>query len=143
MHGVYRRPFGRVERDDLGNPLGSSVAYWKHMFWIPFTRQNVEKVVQEFDYKYRDLALGHAQESGNSWYGDRLFAVKNLNEFIEAPFDDVVHANIAGFLKTEEAGGVELFQKDRQQKRKQMEVELQQFRKVGSSNGSSYSNKKS
>jgi len=85
--------------------------------------------------------LGYAQEAGNHWYGDKIYAVKNLDEFISSPFEDVVQANTGGFLKTEAYGGVELYQKDRQKKRTQMEIELKEFRKRSESNSSN--NKKS
>jgi hypothetical protein len=109
------------------------------MFWIPFTKQNVTKVLDEFYGEYRDLALGYAQESGNSWFGDRIFAVKSLKEFVSASFEDAVGANRGGFLRTEEAGGIDLYLKDKQDKRKTMEIELQEFRK--SDGNSSSSNK--
>lgn len=137
-HGIYARPWAQIQRDDLGNVINSEVKFWKNMFYIPFSRENVEKVLSEYG-EYRDLALAHAHEAGN-WYGDRVFHCKNLEEFISAPFKDIISANTGGYLKTEAYGGVELFQKDRQEKRRQMEIQLKEFRKQGDGNSS---NKKS
>jgi hypothetical protein len=71
VHGAYLRPYASIRRDDLGNVTDSSIKYWRWMFWISFTKQNITKVLDEFYGEYRDLALGYAQESGNLTYRNK------------------------------------------------------------------------
>ncbi|HZD35633.1 MAG TPA: hypothetical protein VE130_10545 [Nitrososphaeraceae archaeon] len=141
VNGVYQRPWAQLTRDDLGNVTDSDIKFWKWMFYIPFNEENVKKVLDEFKGEYRDLALGYAREAGDHWYGDRVFHCKNLEEFISAPFEDVISANTEGYLRTEAHEGVELYQKNREEKRKQMESQLKEFRRGGNVNSSS-TNKK-
>jgi hypothetical protein len=139
VNGIYQKPFAPITRDDLGNITSSEVKYWANMFYIPFTEQNVKKVLEEFNGEYRDLALGYTQELGNHWYGNRVFEVKNMQEFLSASFENAIAANTGGFLKTE-TGGIELYLKDKQDKRKKRDEEIEEFRRK---NGSSTNSNKS
>jgi hypothetical protein len=143
VHGVYQRPYAQISRDDLGNVTSSEVKYWTNMFYIPFTEHNVKKVLEEFNGEYRDLALGYAREVGNRWYGDRVFEVSNMQEYLSASFEDVIAACQDGFLKSTEPGGVDLYLKDKQDKRKKRETEIEEFRKTNDSSNTIGSSNKS
>lgn len=124
--GVYSAPLGVISYDDLGNPTGSEVSGWVNRFWIPFTRKTVEDLIQTHGGRYKNLVLGEAQDSGDSWYGSNTYTIKNLEEFISAPFEDLLNANRGSFLK-EEYGGVTRYQKHRENERKVQEVEVKKF----------------
>ncbi|MGH9985337.1 MAG: hypothetical protein ACRD8W_15460, partial [Nitrososphaeraceae archaeon] len=75
-HGVYKKPTAIVKRDDLGNTVSSRVTGARAMFWIPFNEKNVRKVLEEFQYEYRNLALAIAEnKSADSWYGSHTYRV--------------------------------------------------------------------
>lgn len=124
--GVYARPFAAVKKNDDDEIIGSEIAFWKNMFYIPFTKENVHKVLAEHNNQYRNLVCAYAAERGDSWNTGTTYNVPNLEEFISVPFETLVQANKMGVL-TSEFGGHIRYLKDHEQKRKQLEAEVAEF----------------
>ncbi|MGC1133749.1 MAG: hypothetical protein WA941_13065 [Nitrososphaeraceae archaeon] len=128
--GVYKRPFFVEEKDDLGNVTNSTIQLQKTMFYIPFTEENVQKVLEEFDGKYRKLGLAVAVKgSAESWYGHTTYTVFNLGEFLHEHFDSVIEANTHKFLRKGEEQGVQKYLKDKAEKQVKARAELEEFKK--------------
>lgn len=133
--GVYKRPFFSEERDDLGNIVTSSIRTKKTMFFIEFTEENARKVLEEFNYEYKGLALGIAsQGSSEPWYGQHTYTVYNLEEWLHEDFDDLIEANQKGFLRKGEEHGVKRFIKDKAERRERARAEFEEFKAQNKSN---------
>ncbi len=133
--GIYKRPIAMVKRDELGNPVSSKVTGQKAMFYIKFEPDEVKKILEEYNYEFKGLALAEAvKNSADSWYGSHKYRVFNLDEFLFSPFDDVLGANQAGFLKDKatgravEEGAVNKYLMDKTAKREQAEKEFKDFK---------------
>ena len=115
--GVYQRPFFVEEKDDLGNVTTSTMQSTKAMFYIPFTEENVQKLLTDFDGQYRKLGLAiGVKNGGENWYGRNTYTVYDINEFIHEDFFATLEANQKGFLKKGEVNGVQRFLKDKAEK---------------------------
>jgi hypothetical protein len=124
--GVYKKPNTIMEFDDLGNCTKSTVKSWSNRFYIPWDDgKSARAVIDEFGSKYRNIVLAIAREAGE-WYGSNTYSVFNLQEWLEADFEDVLGANKGGFLKNEYGGAVQ-YVKDRDEKRRKLEAEIQEF----------------
>jgi hypothetical protein len=130
IEGVFKKPYTIKEYDDLGNVTKSSAKRWSNRFYIPWDNGNsARKVLEEFNSKYRNMVLAIAMEGGE-WYGSNTYSVFNLQEWLEADFDDIMSANKGNFLKRSgEYGGVIQSIKDKDQKRKKLEAEIKEFQK--------------
>ncbi|MGH9978876.1 MAG: hypothetical protein ACRD8Z_24045, partial [Nitrososphaeraceae archaeon] len=134
-HGIYMKPLAMVKRDELGNPVSSKVTGQKVTFYIPFTEENVRRVLDEFNYECTQgygLAVA-TRQSGENWYGGVKYTVYNLDEFIHSKFEDVLGANKGGFLKDKigrvvEEGAVQKYLMDKAAKREQAENEFKAFK---------------
>ncbi|MGH9986080.1 MAG: hypothetical protein ACRD8W_19230 [Nitrososphaeraceae archaeon] len=133
-HGIYMKPLAMVKRDELGNPVSSKVTGKKAMFYIPFTEENVRKVLEEFNYECtKGYALAVAtRQGGENWYGGVKYTVYSLEEFIHSRFEDVLGANQGGFLKDKigrvaEEGAVQKYLIDKAAKMEQAEKEYKAF----------------
>jgi hypothetical protein len=139
--GVYSRPFAAVNKNDDDEIVGSEIAFWKTMFYIPFTKENVLKVLAEHNNQYRNLVCAYALERGDHFHNGTTFNIPNLEEFISVPFETLVQANKLGVL-TSEFGGHIRYLKDQEQKRKQLELEVAEFKAESDSNSSNKSKSK-
>jgi hypothetical protein len=124
--GHYWRPFGSIQRDRLGNPISSKVAFWRNMYWIPFTEENVRKVLDEFNGVYtKPPILCIANREGDKEYS-ASYTVPNLDEWIHGSFNDLLAANKSGTLSSE-YGGYSYYLKDKAEKKKKLEADIKGY----------------
>jgi hypothetical protein len=84
--GIYARPFGSIQRDQLGNAISSKVAFWRSMFWIPFTEENVKAMLDEFNGRYtKSPKLWVARSEGESPYS-AVYTCYDLQEWLHGDF---------------------------------------------------------
>ncbi len=130
--GYYTKPIASIRHDSLGNPVDSQVHSWINMFYIPFTEENIRKVLKEFDYSYKGLALAVAvQGYAEKFYGSFKYSVYNIENFIQADFDDLLQASQKGFLKNKDptyAGAVQDYVVDKEKKRELAQREYTDFK---------------
>ncbi|MGH9982987.1 MAG: hypothetical protein ACRD8W_03425 [Nitrososphaeraceae archaeon] len=124
--GTYSRPFARVEKNADGEVVKTEIAYWKHIFWIPFTKENVLKVLSDHNNQYRNLVCCYALERGEHWNDGKTYNVTNLEEFYSVPHETLVQSNRAGVL-SQDFGGHIRYLKDQEEKRKRLEVEVAEY----------------
>lgn len=124
--GTYSRPFPKVERNEEGEVSKSEIAFWKHMFWIPFTKENVRKVLEEHNHQYRNLVCAHAVERGDHWHTGTTFNVPNLEELVSVPFDTLVQASKIGVL-TSDWGGHVRYLKKVEEDRARLQNDIEEF----------------
>lgn len=126
--GVFQMPRIILEQDELGNIEKSDVIGWENKFYIEFNEKNVRKVLDEFNGEYRNTVLAIANESGDKWYSGNTYSVPNLQEWLEADWEDLLSANKGNFLKNE-FGGTVLYQKDKLEKQKKLKAEVEEFKR--------------
>jgi hypothetical protein len=128
--GTFQSPRVILERDELGNVNHSEVIGWSNMFYIPWDNgKSARKVIQEFDGAYRNTVLAIANASGDSWHTGNTYNIPNLQEWLEADFEDLLEANRGNFLKNE-FGGTVLYEKDKLEKQKKLKAEVDEFRRT-------------
>ena len=131
-HGYYKRPFATIKRDELGNPIDSTIQHYKNMFYLEFTPENVHAVINEHGGEYKGLALGIAARNySEKWYGQSKYSIYNLDNFINEPFDDLLQANQKGFLNKKDReyrGAVQDYIMDKEKKRELAEKEYKSFK---------------
>lgn len=134
LYGLYRRPFGVIKRDEFGNVVqkGTYIKGYTNMFWIPFTPENVQKVLDEYSGKYRNTVLAIADKGAVDYYGSNTYQIPSLIEWSREDFDLLLEANQdKGKWLKDEPGGAKLFLKKKLETRQEMEKEIEQFTKSG------------
>lgn len=133
-YGIYNKPVAIVKRDELGNPISSKITGARAMFYIKFEPEAVKKILEDFNYEcVQGFSLAVAQNSStDNWHGSFTYSVYNLEEFLYSPFDDVLGANIGGFLKDKlgrpTENGVQKYIMDKHAKRDQAEKGYKEFK---------------
>ncbi len=134
--GVFKKLRVVLEYDDLSNVTKSETIGWNNMFYIPWDNGNsARKVIEEFGGVYRNTVLAIAKEAGDEWHTGNTYTVFNLEEWLKSDsFEDLLAANRGGFLKNE-YGGTVLYQRDKVAKRKQLEAQIQEFKRSDKAKG--------
>lgn len=132
LHGVYSKPYGVNRKDEFGNVIekGTKITNHVNTFYIEFTEKNVKEVLEQFRGKYRVLTMTYANPGSKTWYQLPTYSIPNLQDSIHEDFDNLIAANMGGFLRSDDEGGVQLYLKDKAEKKKKIQAEIAEFKKT-------------
>jgi hypothetical protein len=59
---------------------GTKITSYRNIWYIEFTKENVEKVLKKFNEKYRNTVLAICDAGAASYYGSNTYGCPNLIE---------------------------------------------------------------
>jgi hypothetical protein len=130
VRGWFQKPevLFQYSDDGLHNLIRADVKSWTNQYYIPFSKEKVQELIDEHDGNYKSLVLATTSATGGeTWHdGSAPLKIPNLEEFKTVEFLTLVAANSAGVL-TAEYGGHMRYLKDAEAKRKKIDEEVAEY----------------
>lgn len=113
-----------IKRNNLRDIVEISFDKHRVVYSIPFTRENVEKAMAEAHNVPADLAICYANELGTTapWIGNEM-AIKNLDNFMDVPFDSLERMNKEGYNRKDGDGYQQMMEDDHEHTNKRSDLE--------------------
>jgi hypothetical protein len=101
--GVWSKPLSKLAKTSDGEPERIKPAGNEWVFEIPYTKEKLQKIIDESETEVTQFYLCHAAKTGDTWVGNnnKQYSIHNLDDFLNGGFDELWGMSEFGYSTSE------------------------------------------
>ena len=101
--GVWSKPFSKLAKSPDGEPERYKPNGNEWVLEIPFSKEKLQKIIDESETEVTQFHLCNASKSGDNWVGNnnKQYSIHNLDDFMNGGFDELWGMSEFGYSTSE------------------------------------------
>lgn len=101
--GIWSKPLSKLSKTIEGEPEKYKPSGNEWIFEIPYSKEKLQKIIDESETEVTQFYLCNAVKSGDNWIGNnnKQYSIHNLEDFLNGGFDELWQMSEMGYSMAE------------------------------------------